>query len=117
MIVGSGVRVGSWHKPVREWVTQNAETLKTKPVAFFTCGLTITDASKADEVRAFTDALIKRPAFGRSTSACLRAGTSRRSSACRTHGHEGDEGPVGDFRELDSVAAWTEKIAPQLGSG
>lgn len=61
VLVGSGIRAGQWHEPARAWVAANAETLKSKRVAYFTVGLLITKgAEKAAQVRGFTDSLIEQ---------------------------------------------------------
>ncbi|MDR3686544.1 MAG: flavodoxin domain-containing protein [Coriobacteriia bacterium] len=59
VLVGSGIRAGRWHEPARAWVVANAETLKTKQIAFFTVSILVTKgADKIAVVRRFTDALI-----------------------------------------------------------
>ena len=81
VVVGSGVRAGHWHAPVEAWVEANAQALKERPVAFYTCGLMITQEGKADEVRAYTDPIDRGNGHRtRSTSVCSQARSSPRSS-------------------------------------
>ena len=117
VVVGSGVRVGSWHEPAKEWVTANAEALKGKPVAFFTVGLTITEAGKADEVRAYTDPLIAETGV-QPVDVGLFAGwfvPERFGFAERTI-MKAMKAPEGDHRDMDAVDEWARAIAPKLSA-
>ena len=117
VIVGSGVRAGTWHEAVRTWVSENAEALKSRPVAFYTCGLTITDESKADEVRAYTDAVIEATGV-KPIDVGLFAGWNEPSkfSFLERTVMKVLKAPVGDFRDYDAIATWTEGLAPELGT-
>ena len=118
VVVGSGVRAGQWHGPVRKWVSDNAAALRDRPVAFFTCGLTLaSDPTKTAEVRAYTDALTestgvtpvdigtfagwneptKFPLVERTLMKMMKA-------------------PQGDFRDFAAVDAWADEVAPRLGA-
>lgn len=117
VIVGSGVRVSQWRKPMRQWVAAHAGTLATRPVAFFTVGLILQMfPEKVDEVRAYTDPLIEQTGvhpvdvglftgwnqpdqFGRAERLMIRAMRA----------------PVGDFRDLAAVTRWTASVGPCLG--
>jgi len=117
VFVGSGVRAGSWHEPVRTWVSGHADALKSRPVAFYTCGMMIAQgAEKADEVRAYTDALISETGvlpldigLFAGWNEPAKFGLVERTvlKALKT--------PVGDFRDLDAAAAWADGTAARLG--
>lgn len=117
VVVGSGVRAGTWHAPARTWVAENAEALKSLPVAFFTCGLTMTDASKADEVRAYTDSLIEATGVT-PIDVGLFAGWNepKEFSFVERTVLKVMKAPEGDFRDLTAVAAWTESLVPRLSA-
>lgn len=117
VVVGSGVRAGTWHEPVRTWVKSNADALKGRPVAFYTCGMMITQgAEKADEVRAYTDALVAEAGV-EPVDIGLFAGwfePKEFSFAERTI-LKLMKTPQGDFRDLPAIAEWTHDAAPKLG--
>jgi len=115
VVVGSGVRAGQWHQPVKSWVEANAASLKTMPVAFFTCGLMITEESKAEEVSGYTDALLAATGI-EPVDIALFAGWNEPKSfgfAERTI-MKLMKAPQGDFRDWDAIDAWAEKVAPSL---
>ena len=114
VIVGSGVRAGNWHGAARTWVSENAETLKSIPVAFYTCGLTMTDASKADEVRAYTDSMIEATGVT-PIDVGLFAGWNepKEFSLLERTVLKVMKAPEGDFRDFTAVAAWTEGVVPR----
>jgi menaquinone-dependent protoporphyrinogen oxidase len=118
VFVGSGVRAGSWHEPVRTWVSGHADTLKSRPVAFYTCGMMIAQgAEKTDEVRAYTDALIAETGL-RPADIGLFAGwfePKEFSFAERTI-LKLMKTPQGDFRDLSAVAVWTRSTSGKMGA-
>ena len=117
-IVGSGVRAGTWHAPVRSWVSDHAEALKSMPVAFYTCGLTIAQGDeKADEVRGYTDALIKETGV-EPIDIGLFAGwfEPEHFSFVERGVLKLMKSPTGDFRDMGAVAAWAQSVAPRLGA-
>ena len=117
VIVGSGVRAGTWHEPVRSWVATNADALRTRPVAFYTCGMMVTQgAEKTDEVRAYTDALIAETGL-EPVDIGLFAGwfePKEFSFAERTI-MKLMKTPQGDFRDLSAVSEWTRNTAGMMG--
>lgn len=116
VIVGSGVRAGTWHSAAREWVKFNADALTSVPVAMFTCGLTTAnDPSKESEVRAFTDALLEETGVV-PVSRAVFAGWNEPSSFSFVERSVMKlmKAPQGDFRDMDAVAAWTESVLPDL---
>lgn len=119
VVVGSGVRAGQWHAAAKEWVKGNAATLKSKKVAFYTCGLTMADGpEKAPEVRAYTDPLISESGIT-PVDVGLFAGwfvPSKFSFAERTI-MKLMKAPQGDRRDFSAVAEWTTSVAPRLGIG
>lgn len=115
VVVGSGVRAGQWHGAARNWVSEHATALKERPVAFFTCGLTITDEDKEPEVRAYTDALIETTGVT-PVDIGLFAGWNE-PKAFRMPERlvmKVMKAPEGDFRDWDAIAAWARQITPQL---
>jgi len=118
VIVGSGVRAGSWHAPVKEWVIQNADALRAGSVAFYTVCLTLaTDPGKTGEVRAYTDALVAEsgvtPAeFG------LFAGSNepKQYSFVERTILKLMKAPEGDFRDWDAIDAWADATAVEIGA-
>jgi len=116
VILGSGVRVGNWHGAAKSWLTSSANALRSKPVAFFTVGLTITDASKADEVRAYTDPLIKETGV-QPTDVGLFAGwfVPKKFSLLERTIMKAMKAPEGDHRDFAAVDAWAAKTAQPLG--
>jgi len=117
VVIGSGVRAGNWHEPARSWVKKNAATLKSMPVAFYTCGLMIQDSSKTAEVLSYTDALIEETGVT-PVDIGLFAGWNepKQFSFVERSIMKLMKAPSGDFRDWNVVAAWAEKIAPQLGA-
>ena len=117
VVVGSGVRAGSWHAPVKRWVEANAQALKSRPVAFYTCGLMITQEGKADEVRAYTDPIIAATGIT-PVDIGLFAGSFRPKEfpfAERTI-LKLMKTPEGDFRDWDEIDAWADEITPALSA-
>jgi len=117
VFVGSGVRAGNWHGPVKEWVAANAAVLKEVPVAFFTACLTMaTEPGKSDEVRAYTDELIRTTGV-KPVDVGLFAGWNepKRFSFVERTILKMMKAPEGDFRDFPAVEAWTREVAPQLG--
>lgn len=116
VVVGSGVRAGQWHGTARTWVTEHATTLKDRPVAFFTCGLTITDAEKESEVRAYTDGLIESTGVT-PVDVGLFAGWNEPKAFKMPERliMKVMKAPEGDFRDWEAIAAWAREISPKLG--
>lgn len=116
-VVGSGVRVGSWHGSAKSWVTANADLLRSRPTAFFTACLTMADGpQKSGEVRAYTDALIAE-ANVEPVDIGLFAGMNnpKKFSFPERLILKALKSPQGDFRDMDAVSEWTHGIAPKLG--
>jgi len=117
VVVGSGVRAGSWHGAVKKWVEGNASALRQRPVAFYTCGLMITEEGKAEEVRAYTDPLIEATGI-KPVELGLFAGSFKPgefSFAERTVLRL-MKTPEGDFRDWDAIDAWADALAPRIAS-
>jgi menaquinone-dependent protoporphyrinogen oxidase len=118
VVVGSGVRAGQWHEPVRKWVEDNAAALKGRPVAFFTCGLTLaSDPTKTAEVRAYTDALIEAtgvtPVDIGTFAGCNEP---KRFPFVERTVMKMMKAPQGDFRDFTAVDAWADSVAPRLSA-
>lgn len=117
VIVGSGVRAGNWHAPVKEWVAKHARTLKGKPVAMFTACLTLgQDPTKTDEVRAYTDTLISETGVT-PIYLGLFAGLNdpKKFSFVERTIMKMMKSPVGDFRDWAAIEAWAGKTADAFG--
>ena len=117
VLVGSGVRAGSWHTPVREWVAKYAAALKANEVAFFTVGLTLgTDPGKTAEVRAYTDTLIAETGVT-PVDIGLFAGMNepKRFSFLERTVMKLMKSPEGDFRDWDKIEAWAGESVDTLG--
>lgn len=117
VIVGSGVRAGQWHSSARTWVTTNAEALKGLPVALFTCGLTTADApQKAEEVRAYTDALLESTGITPVDVGVFAGWNNPRTfSMPERLIMKVMKAPEGDFRDWDAIAEWAHVTAGKLG--
>lgn len=116
-IVGSGVRAGNWHEATRRWVTTNADALKSMPVAFYTCGLMITDTSKIDEVRAYTDALIAETGVEPVDIGLFAGWNEPKAFSFVERGiFKLMKAPEGDFRDWNVISAWAESVVPKLGT-
>lgn len=119
VVVGSGIRAGSWHAPVKEWVMRNAADLKGTPVAFYTACLTLAnDPGKTDEVRAYTDPLIAESGVT-PVEVGLFAGWNepKKFSFIERTVLKMMKAPEGDFRDWDAIEAWAAEVAPKLGLG
>lgn len=117
VFVGSGVRAGNWHAPVKEWVTSNAAALTSGKVAFYTTCLTMaSDPAKADEVRAYTDPLIAETGVT-PADVGLFAGWNepKRFSFIERTIMKMMKAPEGDFRDWDAIDAWASGAAVKLG--
>jgi len=117
VLVGSGIRAGSWHAPVKEWVTRNAAALKGTKVAFFTACLTMaSDPGKAADVRAYTDPLIAETGVT-PVEIGLFAGMNepKRFSFVERTIMKMMKSPEGDFRDWSKIEAWGADVAPKLG--
>ncbi|MCK8115091.1 flavodoxin domain-containing protein [Anaerosoma tenue] len=117
VIVGSGVRAGSWHGAVKEWVTAHAEALTSRPVAMFTACLTIaSDPDKADEVRAYTDPLLAETGIT-PIDIGLFAGMNEPKAFSLPERliMKAMKAPQGDFRDYEAVAEWTRGVAERMG--
>lgn len=117
VVVGSGVRAGNWHPPVRSWVAANATILAHIPTAFFTACLTMgTDPEKAEEVRGYTDALIAETDV-RPVDIGLFAGVNvpERFGRIERFILKAMKAPQGDFRDTEAIAAWARALRGKLG--
>jgi len=117
VLVGSGIRMGSWHAPVKEWVTRNAADLKGVPVAFYTACLTLAnEPDKTDEVRAYTDPLVAESGV-EPVDVGVFAGWNepKQFSFIDRTVMKMMKAPEGDFRDWDKIEAWAAGVAPKLG--
>jgi menaquinone-dependent protoporphyrinogen oxidase len=117
VLVGSGIRAGSWHAPVKKWVTENAAALRAEKVAFFTACLTLaSEPEKTAEVRAYTDSLIAETGVT-PVEVGLFAGINepKRFPFLERTLLKMMKAPEGDFRDWTKVEAWTGEVAPKLG--
>lgn len=117
VVVGSGVRAGTWHQAARTWVADNSAALKSRPVAFYTCGLMIAQgAEKVDEVRGYTDKVIEETGVIPVDIGLFAGWNEPKAFTLVERGiMKMMKAPQGDFRDMGAIAAWTESIAPRLG--
>lgn len=117
VIVGSGIRAGMWHAPVKQWLLTNAPALRDRPVALFTACLTMaTDPGKSDEVRAYTDPLVTETGI-EPVDVGLFAGMNdpKAFSLPERLIMKAMKAPEGDFRDYESVDAWARSVAERMG--
>ncbi|MHB1477670.1 MAG: flavodoxin domain-containing protein, partial [Coriobacteriia bacterium] len=103
--------------PVKQWLLTNAATLRGKPVALFTACLTMaTDPGKADEVRAYTDPLVTESGI-EPVDVGLFAGMNEPKAFSLPERliMKAMKAPEGDFRDYESVDAWTRGVAERMG--
>jgi menaquinone-dependent protoporphyrinogen oxidase len=117
VFVGSGVRMGSWHTPVKDWVSKNAAALKSKKVAFYTVGLTLAgDPTKTAEVRAFTDPLIAETGVTPVDIGTFAGANDPAKFSFLERTILGlMKSPQGDFRDWAAIEAWAAKSADAMG--
>jgi len=117
VIVGSGVRAGTWHESARIWTQGHADALKSKPVALFTCGLVITaGAEKTEQVRAYTDSLIEQTGI-EPVDIGLFAGWNEPKAFPFVERSimKLMKAPQGDFRDYSAIEQWTSATADRMG--
>ena len=117
VIVGSGVRAGNWHAPVKEWIAANAATLRDKPVAFYTACLTLaSDPAKTDEVRAYTKVLEEETGVV-PKHVGLFAGWNEptKFSFIERTIMKLMKAPQGDFRDWPAIDEWAASAVDALG--
>lgn len=117
VVVGSGIRAGQWHGEAKGWLEANAEALKGKPVALYSCCLSMSEPGKEAEVVAYTDPIIEATGI-RPVSVGAFAGWNepKTFSFVERTILKLMKAPQGDFRDMAAVAAWTEGIAPKLSA-
>lgn len=116
VIVGSGVRAGSWHAPARQWVVRNAAALAEMPVAMFTVGLTpVSDPGRAGELKAVTDPLCAETGV-KPLDVGAFAGWNEPASFSFIERAilSAMKAPRGDFRDWDAIDAWAESVGARL---
>lgn len=117
VLVGSGIRAGNWHTPVKQWVTKYAPSLRGKRLAMFTACLTLgQDSTKTDEVRAYTVALISETGVA-PIDIGLFAGWNepKKFSFIERSMLKMMKAPEGDFRDWAAIESWTGGIANRMG--
>jgi menaquinone-dependent protoporphyrinogen oxidase len=98
-------------------VVEHADRLRELPVAFFTVGMTMaTQPERADEVRAWTDALIEKSGV-EPIDIGLFAGMNepKRFSLPERLILKAMKVPEGDFRDEAAVRKWARKTAGKVG--
>lgn len=119
VLVGSGIRAGNWHKAAKEWLAHNADALTDTPCALFTACLTLADdPAKADEVRAYTDALIAETGISPVDVGGFAGWNKPETfSFVERTVLKMMKAPQGDFRDWDAIEGWADTTAPGLGLG
>jgi menaquinone-dependent protoporphyrinogen oxidase len=114
-VVGSGVRGGTWHAPVREWVKANSAELKAKPLAMFTVGLMITEEGKRDEVAGYNRAVVEENGLAPIDTGLFAGWNEPKAfSLPERLIMKMMKAPQGDFRDMAAVSEWTTMVAPRL---
>lgn len=119
VVLGSGVRLGRWHKDMREWIMANRAKLAGRPLALFSVGLhgvmpdgsLDRDAVSADLKRVLASVGVK-----------ATAGETFLPGWKQTEGFSSMEKVAlrvyplaeGDYRDWDLVDSWVHSIAPLL---
>lgn len=117
VIVGSGIRASLWHASAKQWLVGHAEALKTRPLALFTACLTMhSNPEKADEVRGYTDLLLKETGL-EPVDIGLFPGMNvpKAFSLPERLIMKAMKAPEGDFRDPKAAAEWAAGLAPRLG--
>ncbi len=118
-ILGSGVRLGRWHKDMREWVMANIEGLSHMPVALFSVGLRGVMPDRSIDKKAFSSEL---------EASLASVGVKPTAGKAFLPGWKQSEGfsameklalrmyplPEGDYRDWDLVDAWVSTIVTDL---
>jgi len=118
VIVGSGIRVGQFHEPVRAWVAKHADVLKALPTAFFSVGMMINEGpEKAEQVRAYTAPLSEATGV-EPVDIGMFAGWNepKEFSMIERLVMKAMKAPAGDFRDWDAIDAWANDLAGKLGN-
>lgn len=119
VIVGSGIRAGNWIGDATAWVRAQADALRTRPVATFSCSLEVVDATeeKRHKVDGYTDKALEgldiHPVAHHSFAGAYspdRVGFAERMIMKVMKQNT----PV-DKRDENAVRVWTREILPSLG--
>jgi len=117
VVVGSGIRMGQWHEPVRSWVANHADSLKNRPTAFYLACLTLaSEPEKVDEVRAYVDPVIEQTGVEPVALGTFSGWNEPKSfSFLERTILKAMKAPAGDFRDWAAIDAWTLDTARKLG--
>ena len=114
LVIGSAIYYGSWLKEATEWVHRNRAVLAQRPVWLFSVGplgIEFKDAEQQPkEMAEFREAI--GPRGQRTFFGALdpnRLSFTERMMVKAVHA------PEGDFRNWQSIEAWAESIARELG--
>ncbi|MDO5661288.1 MAG: flavodoxin domain-containing protein [Brachybacterium sp.] len=116
-VLGSGIRYDALEKTAVAWARDHHDALANRPFALFTCSGSAADPAKAGRQKG-TDAFIKDP--GPSPIAVKNFPGWVIMERLPIHEKvllTGMRTPIGDFRDLDAVRAWTRDIIPLLHPG
>lgn len=113
-VIGSGIRMDALEKSFQDWAGWHAAALGALPVALFTCSGSAANPAKAERQKGTESFLARspiRPVAVRNFPGWVlmdRIPLHERTllRAMRT--------PIGDFRDLDAVAAWAREVRPLL---
>lgn len=112
VVVGSAVYAGSWMKPARQFIDDNAAALAGLPVWLFSSGPLDQPDMEALPEQKIADLSAKTEALGHH----VFAGKLDRSelSMAERLVVKAVHAPDGDFREWDDIRAWADQIADAL---
>lgn len=114
LILGSGVRMESVEKSLVAWEARHHHQIAAMPLAVFTCSGSAADPRKAGQ-RTAADAFVE--AAGLQPVAVANFPGWVIPDRLPLHERvlmRAMNTPLGDFRDLDAVAAWTREILPLL---
>jgi menaquinone-dependent protoporphyrinogen oxidase len=114
-VLGSAVRYGSWLPEMTDFVSANCDALSAMPVAYFTMHmLALGDDPAAVEERAKYTAKARELVVPTDEGFFAGMIDPTRLSFFDRLAVRLVKSPVGDWRDWESIAAWTDRLAPQF---
>lgn len=116
VVAGSGIRAGSWNPKAKKWMSRNAESLKRRPLALFSVGMSLAEGPQnAGEMLGYTDKMLET------------TGVTPKDIGVFAGWFEPDKfswierkimkmkgAPEGDFRDWGAIGSWASAVAPKL---
>ncbi len=112
-VVGSAIRYGSWLPLAASFIKNNTETLKQKPVAFFSVGSTLfNDTPENRSVAATYTAAQKALVPPKSSADFAGVYDPKKVSFAERLMGKAAKTPEGDFRNWDAIRGWAASLVP-----